>query len=325
MAKLSKAALIELVLHKETQIIELTQQLDKLNQARDEQKNKEINKTVNEPSSKKPEWDKDGNPKSGKKKRKKKKCKRQRRPGCGNSSKSHLNPQETHHTALTTCPDCATDLSDKPGTPKPSRLVEDSQPPAEKTVVTEEIEETKWCPQCKKMVSSKTTAALPGSDIGLNAMIEMAYLWVMCALSMPNIKTFFNVFKTLKISTTGISKIMIRLSNILQPVYEEILSDVKQGAEMWADETGWRVNGLCGGYGSLPINEMPTTGQMNPEVAKSLKGYWGQYSMAFSWWMVGMPIINWCAPDKPAWRIFFEKYAPLSMRIPNTGHSCSFI
>jgi transposase len=29
----------------------------------------------------------------------------------------------------------------------------------------------------------------------------------------------------------------------LQPVYEEILNDVKQGAKIWADETGWRVKG----------------------------------------------------------------------------------
>jgi transposase len=36
---------------------------------------------------------------------------------------------------------------------------------------------------------------------------------------------------------------MIRLSGLLQPVYEEILNDVKQGAKIWADETGWRVKG----------------------------------------------------------------------------------
>jgi transposase len=47
----------------------------------------------------------------------------------------------------------------------------------------------------------------------------------------------------LRLSSAGISKIMIRLSNILQPVYAEILNDVKQGAKIWADETGWRVKG----------------------------------------------------------------------------------
>lgn len=36
---------------------------------------------------------------------------------------------------------------------------------------------------------------------------------------------------------------MIRLSGILQPVYDEILNEVKQGARIWADETGWRVKG----------------------------------------------------------------------------------
>jgi transposase len=121
--------------------------------------------------------------------------------------------------------------------------VEDTQAPAEKTCVTEESEETKWCATCKKIVSSKTEKALPGSDIGLNATIEMAYLWVMCALSMLNIEAFFKAFKTLKISTAGISRMMIRLSKILEPVYEEIRNDVKQGVAIWADETGWRVNG----------------------------------------------------------------------------------
>ena len=226
----------------EEKIVALTEQLAKLTEEREQQKAQSINKAVNEPSSKKPEWDKDGNPKPKKPKKKKKK-KRKKRSGCGNPSKSHLIPEETHYTELTACPNCETDLSNKPGTPKPSRIVEDTQPPAEKTSVTEEIEETKWCPTCKKIVSSKTERALPGSDIGLNAMIEMAYLWVMCALSLPNIAAFFKAFKTLTVSTTGISKMMIRLSKILEPVDQEILNDVKQGTAIWADETGWRVNG----------------------------------------------------------------------------------
>jgi hypothetical protein len=68
---LSKAELIQIILdqrklfnvqldEKEKRINELTEQLDKLKQERDEQKHKEINRHVNEPSSKKPVWDKDG-------------------------------------------------------------------------------------------------------------------------------------------------------------------------------------------------------------------------------------------------------------------------
>ena len=71
----------------------------------------------------------------------------------------------------------------------------------------------------------------------------MAYLWVMSALSFPKIKDFIQSFKALSISTAGIFRIMIRLSGILQPVYDEILADVKRGVRIWADETGWRVKG----------------------------------------------------------------------------------
>ena len=219
----------------------LTTQLTALKEAQEIQKTQAINKEVNKPSSKKPEWDKDGNPKSSK--QDDKKVKRTKRAGCGNSSKSDLTLDGTYRTTQLSCPDCETGLIDRKGSAKPARIVEDTAPPEKKTRVSAEIEETKWCPRCRKMVSSKTEAALPGSDIGLNATIEMAYLWVMCALSFPNIQGFFKQFKTLKVSTAGISKMMIRLSNILNPVYEEILDDVKQGAAIWADETGWRVNG----------------------------------------------------------------------------------
>jgi hypothetical protein len=78
---------------KEKRINELTEQLARLNQERNEQKHKEINRHVNEPSSKKPEWDKDGNPKPKTKKKKK----RKKRPGCGNVNKKDIEPNEVNH------------------------------------------------------------------------------------------------------------------------------------------------------------------------------------------------------------------------------------
>lgn len=249
--KLSKAKLIRIIFEQNKthalqmaeqhkQITQLTEQLAKYKLQSDEDKTKEINKKVNEPSSKKPEWDKDGNPKWVKPNKRKRK--RSKRPGCGNQRKSR-EADETHVIALKHCPDCGKHLSKRHGMLKAGRLVEDIEPPQQQTTLSKEIEETKWCPDCKKMVSSHTEKALPGWDIGLNATIEMAYLWVMSALSLPKIQEIFRSFKALKRSTSGISKIMIRLSGILQPVYDEILTDVKQGARMWADETGWRVKG----------------------------------------------------------------------------------
>ena len=255
LAKLPKAKLIAMILEqredarirleaKDQQITELSEQLDKLQEKIDKkkarQKIKEINQQVNQPTSKKPEWDKHGNPKPATTGQQKK---RKKRTGCGNRGKSDLTPDATKFIPLSSCPDCGNDLSGRKGRADSGRLVEDTPSPAEKTTVFKEVTQSKWCEHCKKMVCSTSEKALPGSDIGLNAMIEMAYLWVMCALSFPKIRNLFINFKTLRLSTAGISRIMIRLSGILQPVYEEILNDVKQGTKIWADETGWRVKG----------------------------------------------------------------------------------
>jgi hypothetical protein len=48
----------------------------------------------------------------------------------------------------------------------------------------------------------------------------------------------------LGISTSGISNLLIRVADILVPVAEEILRDVRQSFQVWADETGWRVCGI---------------------------------------------------------------------------------
>jgi hypothetical protein len=61
---------------------------------------------------------------------------------------------------------------------------------------------------------------------------------------MPGITAFLNAFFRLRLSTAGISRMMIRLATIMLPVYDEILEDVKGGSIIFADETGWRVKGV---------------------------------------------------------------------------------
>ncbi len=110
-------------------ITELSDQLAKLQGETDKekagQKIKDINKHVNQPTSKKPEWDKDGNPKSTTKGQKKKRTKR---TGCGNLGKSALTPDQTHFNPLASCPCCGNDLSDRKGKADSERRVEDILP-----------------------------------------------------------------------------------------------------------------------------------------------------------------------------------------------------
>lgn len=201
-----------------------------------------VNETVNQPSSKKPEWDK-GNGRDPDKPRRKRKL-GGRRPGSGNRTKPNLEPDRFVDNPLEQCPVCETDLAAQAPVDVNTRIVEDIEPPAEKTVVTEETSERKWCPACRKIVSAKSQLALPGSDIGIHATVRIVYLWTVVALSLPNIQTYLTRFMRMDISTSGISKLLIRVAAILAPVADEILGDVRKGFQVWADETGWRVRGI---------------------------------------------------------------------------------
>jgi transposase len=204
-----------------------------------------LNETVNEPSSKKPEWNKDNSPEP--EKRPPPKGKRKpggRRPRSGNRSKANLQPDRSVFNPLSQCPACASNLADQPPVETKTRIVEDIEPPTEKTVVTQETSVRKWCPSCRKIVSAKSELALPRCDIGLHAAVRMVYLWVVTALSLPNIQKYLSGFMRLSISTSGISKLMIRIAAILVPVADEIHQDIKDGFTVWADETGWRVRGV---------------------------------------------------------------------------------
>lgn len=201
-----------------------------------------VNETVNQPSSKKPEWDKGNGPDPDKPRRKRKLG--GRRPGSGNRPKMKLEPDRTVLNPLEQCPNCETGLNGLQAVDVNVRIVEDIEPPAEKTVVTEEASERKWCPACQKIVSAKSELALPGSDIGLHATVRIAWLWTVVALSLPNVQAYLSRFMRMDISTSGISNLLIRVASILTPVSEEILQDIRQGFQIWADETGWRVRGI---------------------------------------------------------------------------------
>ena len=104
---------------KDQQITELSEQLAKLQAETDQEKAARkinaINQHVNQPTSKKPEWDKDSNPKPATKGQKNKKKKRKKRTGCGNLGKSGLTPDETHFISLASYPCCGNDLGGRKG------------------------------------------------------------------------------------------------------------------------------------------------------------------------------------------------------------------
>ena len=154
---------------------------EKLKEIENNQKTLDANRESNQPSSKQPEWDKDGNLSSGKSKKKKNGG---RRKGSGNKKK-YLIPTEENTTPLNSCPDCGSNLQDQPVLETRSRLVEDI-PENQEPVVSEEIIERKWCSTCRKTASSLSSEPFP---VVTMVYILCTYLWVVTA-SAPEIQQF---------------------------------------------------------------------------------------------------------------------------------------
>jgi len=281
------------------------------------------NETVNRPSSKQPEWNKDSGPETPPRRRKRKLG--GRRPGSGNRSKTHLIPDRTVHNHLEQCPDCGTDLTDQAVLDANRRIIEDTEPPAKQTTVTEETSDRKWCPTCRKIVSPKSELALPRSDIGLYAAVRMAYLWVVMALSLPNIQTYLSRFMRLAISTSGISSLMIRIADILTPVAEEIRQDVRIGFQIWADETGWRVRGVTwwlwafANETSAYYYASPSRG--SPVVTLILGKVFAGVLITDAWSAYNASTV--CS-GRRAWLMCFAKSAACCATIPRRAPFCAF-
>ena len=239
-ANLPKESLVSYLKYIISYIVGLHKRIKLLEKEISEEKLKQINLKTNCPTSKLPEWADKGPSTQDKKKKKKNKKKKK---GSGNKSKEALVPTSSSIVSNKDCPHCGFDLTEEVPFETISRIIEDIIGVQEKSEVVEEIQERVICPLCKSKVTAQSKAALPKSDIGLNATILATYLWAWMATSLPKITDFLNTFFSMTISTSGISKMMIRVGKILEPVYYEILSDVKTGAIIYADETGWRVRG----------------------------------------------------------------------------------
>ena len=225
----------------ETQVNKLKQENAKLKQQLEQDKIKDTNKQVNKPSSKQAEWEKDSS--KGKSKKKRKGRNRKPRKGAGNRAKNQV-PSSKQTATVDRCDLCSKDLSAQPPLESTNeRIIEDIVVPPEETVVTLVTQEKKYCADCQEVITAKSDLALPGADIGINATVLACYLWVALCLPYTKIKEYLATFYKLPVSTSGLSRHVIRVAGIMKDVYDEILNGVKNGAILHADETGWRVWG----------------------------------------------------------------------------------
>jgi transposase len=250
LAKLSKNKLLKAIqslrekyLELEEKITNLKEENEKLKDELKKGKIKSVNKNANKPSSKQAEWDEKGVGNDGKGKKKRKGRGKKPRQGAGNRAKN-VEPNRTEKATVDECSLCGKDLTDQaPLESSNERIIEDIPDVVEKPDIIKIEQEKKYCDDCKQVITAKSELALPKADIGLNSTILICYLWVALCLPFTKIQDYLKTFFGLKISTSGLSRHVIRVSKIMKDVYDEILADINNAITLHADETGWRVRG----------------------------------------------------------------------------------
>ena len=182
---------------------------------------------------------------NGKKAAPKIKKREKRNVGVENRNRAkNKKPNQKATASVEQCDLCGKDLRDQPP-PKSTneRIIEDIPDPPEKTNVTAITQQKKYCADCQEVITAKSDLALPGADIGLNATVLTCYLWVAACLPYTKIKEYLGTFFRFPISTSGLSRHVIRVATIMKSVHAEILTLINNGSILQADETGWRVRG----------------------------------------------------------------------------------
>jgi transposase len=235
-------ALRELYKELEKENMALKEEITKLKEELTKKEIKIVNKNANKPSSKQPEWEAKGVGNDGKGRRGKGRGRRPRK-GAGNQRKDKK-PTREEKARVNNCYLCGKDLDENEALESSNdRMIEDIPPPSFEPEIILVKQEKKYCNDCKEVITARSELALPKSDIGLNSTILICYLWVAICVPFTKIASYLKTFHGLKITTSGLSKQVIRVSIIMKEVYAEILQDIKIGVTLYADETGWRVKG----------------------------------------------------------------------------------
>jgi transposase len=169
---------------------------------------------------------------------------RKRRPGAkpghrGSRRKApeHIDHRKEHRADR--CPQCGGRLHRCEETR--TRYTEDI--PHIQPEVTEHTIHRDWCPQCGKQVEPTVPDALPGSTLGNHVLVLSAWLHYGLGNTLSQIVEVFNFHLQMKITSGGLVQMWYRLQAILYTWYEQIQQQALHSAVLFADESGWRVDG----------------------------------------------------------------------------------
>mgnify|MGYP001290539228 CR=1 FL=1 len=101
-----------------------------------------------------------------------------------------------------------------------------------------------YCKNCKEIISPKGADEIPGSHIGPRAKAFAAFLRFGIKISERDVTTLFSKAFNLRIAASSIGGFMDQLKSEALPIYNDLLSALKRGSFIHADETGQPLNGI---------------------------------------------------------------------------------
>jgi len=101
-----------------------------------------------------------------------------------------------------------------------------------------------YCKNCKEIISPKGEDEIPGSHIGPRAKAFAAFLRFGIKISERDVTALFSKAFNLKISASSMGGFMDQLKSEALPIYNDLLSALKKGSFIHADETGQPLNGI---------------------------------------------------------------------------------
>jgi len=158
-------------------------------------------------------------------------------PGSRRAAPERIDWQAEHRADR--CPDCGGPLQRCQETR--TRYTEDI--PEVQPEVTEHTIHRDWCPKCRKKVEPPVADALPGSTLGNRVLVLAAWLHYGLGNTLSQIVEVFNFHLQLKLTSGGLVQMWYRLQAILYAWYEQIQQQALRSAVLFADESGWRVDG----------------------------------------------------------------------------------
>jgi transposase len=102
-----------------------------------------------------------------------------------------------------------------------------------------------WCPTCQRMVEAGPHPEEPKhGKIGMRAMLFCAELKHRLGIPYRKIQELLANLGSISISAGAIQQGMIRLAAMFQATYLALIDALRQAQAVYADETGWKVDGL---------------------------------------------------------------------------------